>query len=89
MVPIADRHNEYAQKVAKQLREAGLRVQVDDSRDRMNAKIRKHTKQKTPFILVVGDNEVEAGLVAPRARDFENLEPMTIGDFAEFAKENM
>ncbi len=87
MVPIADRHNEYAEKVAAQLREAGLRVKVDGSRDRMNAKIRNHTKMKVPFILVVGDNEVEAGTVAPRARDIENLEPMSVEKFIELVSE--
>jgi len=86
MVPIADRHNEYAEKVAAHLREAGLRVEVDDSRDRMNAKIRNHTKMKVPFILVVGDKEMEARMVAPRARDIEGLEPMKVEDFIDFAK---
>ncbi len=87
MVPIADRHNEYAGKVAAQLREAGLRVKVDGSRDRMNAKIRNHTKMKVPFILVVGDKEMEAEMVAPRARDIENLEPMSVEKFIELVSE--
>jgi threonyl-tRNA synthetase len=55
----------------------------------MGAKIRNHTKQKVPFLLVVGDNEMEAGMVAPRARDIENLEPMLTKDFIRFAKDSM
>jgi threonyl-tRNA synthetase len=52
----------------------------------MNAKIRNHTKMKVPFILVVGDKEMEAGMVAPRARDSEGLEPMSVDKFIELVR---
>jgi threonyl-tRNA synthetase len=72
MVPIADRHIPYAQEVARQLRAAGLRVEVDDGGERMNKKIRNAQLQKIPYMLVVGDKEAESGQVAVRTRDNED-----------------
>ncbi len=60
MIPIADRHLPYAQEVAEKLKDAGLRVEVDDRGERMNAKIRDAQKQKIPYMLVVGDKEMES-----------------------------
>ncbi|MGD8455767.1 MAG: threonine--tRNA ligase [Anaerolineales bacterium] len=89
MIPIADRHNAYAQEVADKLIEKGFRVEVDDSSERMNNKIRLHTQQKVPYMLVVGDKEMEAKKVAPRTRDGEDLGPMSVGEFVKRAeKEN-
>jgi threonyl-tRNA synthetase len=68
MVPIAERHQEYARKVAKQLEGIGVRVHVDDRSEKMNAKIREHTLQKVPFLLVVGDKEAESSAVSVRTR---------------------
>jgi threonyl-tRNA synthetase len=68
LVPISERHREYAEKVADQLRAAGVRVHVDARNEKMNAKIREHTLQKVPFLLVVGDKEAEAGKVSVRSR---------------------
>ncbi len=59
LIPIADRHLPYIQEVARKLKAAGLRVEVDDRGERMNAKIRDAQKQKIPYMLVVGDKEVE------------------------------
>ena len=72
VIPIADRHNEYAGQVAEKMRDAGLRVEVDDRNDRMNQKIRQAQLQKTPYMLVVGDREAEAQAAAVRTRDGEN-----------------
>ena len=68
--PIAERHTEYAEKVASQLRAAGVRVEVDSRNEKMNAKIREHAMQKIPFLLVVGDKESESNKVtsAPAAK---------------------
>jgi threonyl-tRNA synthetase len=85
-VPIADRHNEYAHKVAEQLRAAGLRVEVNDSSDRMQAKIRDAQLQKVPYMLVMGDREVEAGAVAVRLRDGEDLGAKPVADFIALAQ---
>src|SRR5690348_15936185 len=68
MIPIAERHAAYAEKVAEQLRAAGVRVEVDARNEKMNAKIREHALQKVPFLLVVGDKEAEAGEVSVRVR---------------------
>jgi threonyl-tRNA synthetase len=87
VIPIADRHNEYAQQVAGQLREAGLRVEVDDSSERMQAKIRDAQLQKIPYMLVVGDREAEKGTVAVRLRTEEDLGPRPLEEFTSMAKE--
>ncbi|MGD9404805.1 MAG: threonine--tRNA ligase [Anaerolineae bacterium] len=86
LVPIADRHNEYAHDVAAQLKAAGLRVEVNDSSDRMQAKIRDAQLQKVPYMLVMGDREVEAGAVAVRLRDGEDLGAQPVSDFIAMAQ---
>jgi threonyl-tRNA synthetase len=81
IIPIADRHMEYAHSLASQLKDAKLRVQVDDRGERMNAKIRDAQMQKIPYMLVIGDREVEAGTVAVRLRSGENLGAIAVDDF--------
>ncbi len=78
IIPIADRHVEYAHQVAAELKAAGLRVHVNDSGDRMNAKIRDAQNQKIPYMLVVGDREAEEKTVAPRLRSEERLGALSI-----------
>ena len=73
LIPIADRHLAYAQKVVDQLRSAGLRADVDTGSERMNAKVRRGQLEKIPYLLVVGDNEVETQTVAIRQRGGANL----------------
>jgi threonyl-tRNA synthetase len=73
VVPIADRHNDAADELASVLRARGLRVEVDDSSNRMQNKIRRAQEQKVPWMLVLGDREVEARTVAPRSRAGEQL----------------
>jgi threonyl-tRNA synthetase len=86
MIPIAERHAEYAEKVAAQLRAAGVRVEVDARNEKMNAKIREHALQKVPFLLVVGDKEAEANKVNVRTRGKEKTEDMPTADFVEKIK---
>jgi threonyl-tRNA synthetase len=81
MVPITDRHIEYANEVAARLQAAGLRVEVDSSGVRMNAKIRNAQLQKVPYMLVVGDREAEAGAVAVRTRDNEDRGSIPVDEF--------
>ena len=78
IVPIADRHNEFCFEVGKRISEAGFRVDVNDSNDRMNAKIRQAQLQKIPYMLVAGDREVEAESLSVRTRSGDNLDPMSI-----------
>jgi len=83
VIPIADRHIEYADSVAAQLRAAGLRVEVDYRSERMQAKIRDAQLQKVPYMLVVGDREAEASAAAVRLRSGEDLKALPIGEVIE------
>ena len=85
LIPIADRHVPYAREVAQRLRANEIRVAVDDSNNRMNAKIRDAQMQKVPYMLVVGDREAEEGTVAVRVRSGENLGSMPVDAFREMA----
>jgi len=86
MIPISERHAEYANKVAAQLKAVGVRVDVDARNEKMNAKIREHAMQKVPFLLVVGDKEAEAGNVNVRTRGKEKTEDMPAAVFVEKIK---
>jgi threonyl-tRNA synthetase len=68
LVPISERHHEYAKKVEAELKVAGLRVETDIRNEKMNGKIRDFANQKTPYILVFGDKEQEANAVSVRTR---------------------
>jgi threonyl-tRNA synthetase len=81
IVPIADRHFEYAGKVAEQLLAKDFRIENDLSDKRMNAKIRDAQLQKVPYILVIGDKEMEAGAVAVRLRSGEDLGAKPVAEF--------
>lgn len=81
IIPIADRHLPYAYRIRDRLYEAGLRVEVDDGDERMQAKIRNAQLQKIPYMLVVGDREVAEENVAVRLRTNENLGSMPIERF--------
>lgn len=87
LIPIADRHLEYAKKVSAELRKAGLRVMVDERADRMNAKIRDAQNQKIPYMLVIGDKEEESGEVALRLRNGENPGVMPVSEFIALAQD--
>jgi threonyl-tRNA synthetase len=87
MIPIAERHIDYAERVAAQLRAAGVRVEVDARNEKMNAKIREHAMQKVPFLLVVGDKEAEANKVNVRTRGKEKTEDMPASEFVEKIKQ--
>ena len=78
VIPIADRHVEYARRVADELRAEGLRVEVDERGERMQAKIRDAQLQKVPYMLVVGDKEMEAEAAALRCRSGEDLGPLPL-----------
>lgn len=89
VIPIADRHIDYAYEVKKKLKEAGMRVEVDDRGERMNAKIRDAQNQKIPYMLVVGDKEVEEGKIALRLRSGENPGPISLEEFLSRAREEI
>ena len=87
LIPIADRHFDYCRGVLERLRAAQLRVELDDGDDRMNAKIRKAQLQKIPYMLVVGDKEVETGGVSVRLRSGEDLKTQSVDAFLSLAAE--
>jgi len=89
IIPIADRHLDYANKVAAELKLKGIRAHVDSRPERMNAKIRDAQNQKIPYMLVVGDKEAEAGEVALRLRNGENPGPMALEAFIAKALEDV
>jgi threonyl-tRNA synthetase len=83
VIPIADRHIDYAEKVAGQMRAAGLRIEVDGRNERMQAKIRDAQLMKVPYMLVVGDREAEAGEAAVRLRNGEDLKSRPMAEIIE------
>ena len=85
VIPIADRHIEAAEEFAGLLRERGLRVEVDTSDNRMQNKIRLAQEQKVPYMLVLGDREVEARTVAPRARNAQRGEQQEAVPWSDLA----
>ena len=86
VIPIADRHLEYARKVEDELRAEGLRVKVDSRAERMNAKIRQAQLEKVPYMLVVGNREAESASVSVRLRTGEDLGACSLADFKGRAK---
>ncbi len=82
ILPVSDRHNDYAEKVSAQLKEAGIRVEVDSRRETIGAKIRNAQMQKVPYMLIVGDKEEQAGTVAIRSREKGEIGVKSIQDFS-------
>lgn len=81
IIPIADRHLDYAQKVLGQLKDAKLRVEVDSRAEKMQGKIRDAQIEKIPYMLIIGDREVEQGKVAIRTREEKDLGAMDTKEF--------
>ena len=86
VLPITDRVNEYAEKVAAELRSAGLRTESNLKSEKIGAKIRDAQMQKVPFMLVLGDREMEQGTVAVRERLKGDIGVMSTNDFVEMAR---
>jgi threonyl-tRNA synthetase len=81
VVPVADRHLDYARRVEQTLAGAGVRVEVDDSQNSMQKKIRENSRQKIPYLLIVGDAETEGGTVNVRRRGEKEQEETALEDF--------
>lgn len=86
VIPIADRHLEYAGRVCETLQAQGFRVEVDSRKERMNLKIRDAQLQKVPYMLVVGDEEVGKGTASVRLRNGQDLGPMSLPSLLERLK---
>ena len=87
IIPISDeKHGAYGRELKGRFEAAGLRVEIDESKDRMQAKIRRAQLQKVPYMLIIGGKEQEAGAVAVRLRNGEDLGAMPVADFVERAR---
>jgi threonyl-tRNA synthetase len=86
VVTVTDSQFAFAQSVYRHLREAGVRVQRDLRNEKLSFKIREAQVQKIPYMLVIGDKEVEQGTVTPRYRDGRNLHPMKPEEFVDFVR---
>ena len=83
VLPITDRHVEYARKVHARLEAAGLRSHLDDRNEKVNLKIREAQLQKVPYMLVVGDREAEADSVSVRHRKHGDMGAKPLAQFVE------
>jgi threonyl-tRNA synthetase len=86
IVTVTDAQIEYAEKVYNELRAAGIRIQKDFRNEKLGFKIREAQLQKIPYMLIVGDKEVENGRITPRFRDGRNLDPVTPDEFISFVQ---
>ncbi len=84
IVTVTDSQLEFASRVFEQLRDAGVRVELDDRNEKLGFKIREAQVQKIPYMLVIGDREVEAGCINPRKRDGKQLGMMKVEEFIDF-----
>jgi threonyl-tRNA synthetase len=82
VIPVADRHLDYAREIQERLAERDIRIEVDDSQNSMQKKIRENSRQKIPYLLIVGDREAEQGSVNVRRRGQKQQEEMALDDFA-------
>ena len=89
VVPITDNQNKYAEGIVRQLREQGIRASADLSAQRMNAKIRDAQLMKVPYMLVVGENEMNAGTVSLRVRDGSRQDNIPLAEFIARAKDRI
>jgi len=89
LVPISERHHEYAKKVQQQLQKAGFRVEIDARNEKMNAKIRDFTLQKIPYVLVMGDKEESGGAVSVRTRGKGDQGSQPLEQFVAQAQEKV
>ena len=87
ILPITDRNMEYAQTLANKLREADIRVEVDERSEKIGYKIREAQMEKVPYMLVLGDKEAEAGMVAVRVRGQGDVGTMTFEAFEKMVNE--
>ena len=83
VLPITDRINEYAEKIGSELRESGFRVETNTKSDKIGAKIRDAQMQKIPYMLILGDQELERGQVAVRERKQGDIGAMLLEEFKE------
>ena len=89
ILPITSNQTEYAEKVAKALKQLNIRTKVDARNEKVGYKIREATISRVPYILVLGQREMEMGLVAVRTREGQDLSTMTLDEFVEFIQKDL
>lgn len=89
LLPIADRHLEYAEKLKSELEKEGLRIEIDGRREKIGAKIRQAQLQKIPYMLILGDKEIASGAAAVRSRKEGDLGVMPLKDLIEKLKKEI
>jgi len=89
IIPIRDNHNEYAQEIEAKLKAQGLRVKADIQDRNMRSKIKQHRRMNIPWLLIVGDRDIEDRTVSVRLRTDEDLGAMPLDDFVAFATETV
>lgn len=89
ILPIADRHNAYAETVVNKLKEENIRVEMDGRSERLQAKIRDASLQKVPYLGIIGDREIESANISVRTRDGKDLDSLKISDFLHKLKEEI
>ena len=86
ILTVADTFNEYAEGVYKQLKDLGYRVELDDRNESLGKKVREAKKAKVPYYIVIGDKDMEAGMITVENRDTESSEQMSTEDFIKLLK---
>ena len=86
VLPIAERHAEYAEGFHEKLRAAGVRVELDAANETLNKRIRQAQMRKVPYMLIAGDREIEEGQVSVRLRSGENLDPLSVDQAVELVQ---
>jgi threonyl-tRNA synthetase len=89
IIPITDAQHEFGNKVMQELKDAGIRVEIDDRSEKMQAKIRDAQMQKIPYMLVIGARETESNTIAVRQRDGQDLGSISISEFIAKIKEQI
>ncbi len=87
IVNVTDNQAEYAEQIWRELQDAGIRVEKDLRNEKLGFKIREAQMAKVPYMLVVGDNEMESETVAPRYRTGKSLDPMSVADFVQHVQD--
>ena len=89
IMPIADRHEEYAKKITEALKKESIRSELDNRGERLQAKIRDATLQKVPYVGIIGDKEIANGNISVRTRDGKNLGQLKLSQFLKKLKEEI
>ncbi len=89
IIPITDKHLDYGQKILKELKENGIRAELNDKADTMQSKVRDATLQKVPYMVIIGDKEIKDNSVSVRTRDGQNLGSEKLSDFIKRVKQEI